>query len=462
MGEAYDVAVIGSGPGGYVAAIRAAQRGATVACIDRGPLGGTCLNRGCIPTKALLEASHLVVMAKRAKRFGVEFAEPTLDFIKMMEHKDAVVGVLGRGVGQLFEKNGITVMRGVAKLVGRTEVRVGSAAGEPSVITAKKIILATGSEPLNVPAFPFDGKRVLSSAALLRQKQLPESLLVVGGGYIGCELACFFAEVGCHVTMVEQLDRLLPLGDADVSAEITKALKRLKVKVHTGAKLEALEADGGKVAGTLAGGEAVEAEKALVAVGRKLNSEGVGLEEAGVRVGDKGEIPVNEHCQTNVSNIYAVGDVTGVMLLAHLASRMGIVAAEHATGKDSRIDYEVVPACVFTHPEVAGVGLTESEAAERGLEARAFRFPVPVLGKAQAVGEQAGFVKLVGDAKTGQLLGAQIVCSRAGDLIAEAALGLRLEVTIEEIAHTIHTHPTLAEGLMEAAEGWLGEGIHYG
>jgi len=461
MTESYDIAVIGSGPGGYVAAIRAAQLGASVVCIDKGQPGGTCLNRGCIPTKALLEASHVVAAAKRAKQFGVEFAEPTVDFAKMMEHKDAVVGVLTRGVRSLFDKNGIVLMKGIATFISRDEIRVGSPSGESSVIRAKKTIVATGSEPVNVPAFAFDGKLVLSSAAALRLPELPESLLIVGGGYIGCEFACFFAELGTKVTVVEMLERMLPLGDPDVSKAITAALKRLKVKIHTDTRLEKLDKADGKVVGTLTGGKTVPAAKALVAVGRKLNSDGVGLDSVGVKLGEQGEVLINEHCQTNVPNIYAVGDVTGKVLLAHLASRMGIVAAEHAMGENATIDYTVVPACVFTHPEVATVGLTEAEAAERGIEAKSFKFPIQVLGKAQAAGEKGGFVKLVGDAKTGQLLGAQIVCSRAGDLIAEAALGMQLEVTVEEIAHTIHTHPTLAEGLMQAAEGWLGQGIHY-
>ena len=461
MSNTHDIAVIGSGPGGYVAAIRAAQLGAKVVCIDKGPLGGTCLNRGCIPTKALLEASHLAASAARAKQFGVEFGEPVVDFRKIIERKDAVVARLRRGVESLFEANGVEHLKGIAKLAGPDEIEVASAAGGKTTVQAKRIIIATGSEPVDVPAFAFDWDLVLSSAGALRLKALPKSLLIIGGGYIGCEFACFFAELGAAVTVVEMLDRLLPLGDPDVSSEITRALKRLKVKVHAGTRVDKLEKESGRVVGALSDGSVVEAEKALVAVGRKLNSDDIGLDAAGVRLGEKGEILVNEHCQTNVPNIYAIGDVTGKMLLAHLASKMGIVAAEHAMGEDAEIDYTAVPACVFTHPEAASVGLTEAEAAEQGIEARSFKFPIQVLGKAQAVGETGGFVKLVGDAETGQLLGAQIVCSRAGDLIGEVTLGLRMEMTVEELAHTIHTHPTLAEGLMEAADGWLGRGIHY-
>ncbi len=461
MSEAYDVVVIGSGPGGYVAAIRAAQLGAKVACVDKGPLGGTCLNRGCIPTKALLEASHLVTAAREAAQFGVEFGAPRIDFRKMVERKDKVVGVLNNGIAALFKKNKVEHIAGAAKLVGTNEIQIAAVDSRTSVLKAKTIIIATGSEPLNIPAFAFDGDVVLSSTDILNLTELPESMLVLGGGYIGCEFACFFAELGTQVTVVEMLDRLLPLGDPDVSKVITTALRKLKVKVHTGTKLEKLDRAGAGVVGTLSGGKTVEAAKALISVGRRLNSDSIGLEAAGVRLGERRDIPVNEHCQTNNPNIYAVGDVTGKSLLAHLASRMGIVAAEHAAGRNSRIDYRVVPACIFTHPEAASVGMTEAEAAGQGIKARSFTFPVQVLGKAQAVGDTAGFIKLVGDSSSGQLLGVHIVCSRAGDLIAEAALGVQMEATVEEIARTIHTHPTLAEGLMDAAEGWLGHGIHY-
>ncbi len=461
MSKMYDVAVIGSGPGGYVAAIRAAQLGARVACLEKGSLGGTCLNRGCIPTKALLEASHFVAAAKRAKGFGIEFAEPKVNFPRIIERKNSVVSRLSKGVGSLFEKNGIEHLAGIGKLLGDSEIEVTTLAGETSAIRAKKIIIATGSEPTEIPAFPFDGSVVLSSTHVLNLKAQPKDILIVGGGYIGCEFACFFAEIGTTVHVVEMLDRMLPLCDPDVSRLVTKALKRLKVKIHAGTKVEKLETGGGRAQAVLSDGKTIQADKTLVSVGRKLNSAGLGLETAGVKLGQHDEILINDHCQTNVPNIYAIGDVTGKVLLAHLATRMGIVAAEHSMGENSKIDYRAVPASIFTHPEAAYVGLTEAEAEEQGIEAKCFKFPIQILGKAQALGETDGLVKLLGDAKTGQLLGAQIVCSRAGDLIAEAALGIRMEATGEEVAHTIHVHPTLSEGMMEAAEGWLGQGIHY-
>ena len=293
MSEVYDVAVIGSGPGGYVAAIRAAQLGANVACIEKGPLGGTCLNRGCIPTKALLEASHVVAAAKHAEPFGLTFAEPEVDYAKMVERKDAVVGRLNKGIASLFKKNKITHVAGTGKLVAADEIEVTSAEGETTTVKAKKIIIATGSEPLNIPVFAFDGELILSSTGILDQTELPESLLVLGGGYIGCEFACFYAEMGVAVTIVEMMDRCLPLGDADVSKEITKALKKLKVKIHTGTKLEKLEKADGKVVGTLSDGKTVEAAKALISVGRKFNTDGLGLEDVGVEIGENKGIVIN-------------------------------------------------------------------------------------------------------------------------------------------------------------------------
>ncbi|MFO7899094.1 MAG: dihydrolipoyl dehydrogenase [Planctomycetota bacterium] len=461
MSDRYDVAVIGSGPGGYVAAIRAAQLGANAACIDRGPLGGTCLNRGCIPTKALLEASHLVALARDARRFGIRFDDPEIDFAKLMKRKDSVVRRLSKGVGQLFAQNGVEHVEGTASFVDDHTLQVASPDGSATKLEAAKIIIATGSEPTEIPAFAFDGEKVLSSTHVLNLDARPETILIVGGGYIGCEFACFFAELGTEVHVVEMLDRLLPLGPTDLADLVTRSLKKLKVNVHTGTRVEGLDTSGEGVAVELSDGGTLHAEKALVAVGRKLNSDNVGLENTGVEIGDDHAVVIDEHCRTSVPHIYAIGDVTGKILLAHLASRQGIVAAEHATGEDATIDYHAVPATIFAHPEASYVGLSEAEAKEQGLDARAFTFPIQVLGKAQAMGESNGMVKLVGDNRTGEILGAQVVCTRASNLIGEITAAMQMEGTVEELARTIHVHPTLSEGILEAAEGWLGRGIHY-
>jgi dihydrolipoamide dehydrogenase len=462
MSDSFDVVVIGSGPGGYVAAIRAAQFGASVACVDNRELGGTCLNRGCIPTKALLEASHLASMAKEAAAFGVRYGEPEIDFPAMMDRKDKVVATLTGGIGSLFKKNGVEHVPGTATLTSKEAISVALNGGGTRTLAAKKIIVATGSEPMEIPPFPFDDEHVLSSTSILELREQPKSLVVVGGGYIGCEFACFFAELGTEVHVIEMLDNLLSLGgDADVSKAVTTGLKKRKVKVATGTKVESIEVKDGTVLTTLSDGKTLKTEKALISVGRKLNSDTCGLENAGVELGERKEIPVNAHCQTNVPNIYAIGDVTGKILLAHFASRMGIVAAEHAMGHHAVLDERVCPATVFTHPEASYVGLTEQQATDQGIAVKSFRFPIQVLGKAQATGDLAGFVKLVGEAETGEVIGAQIVSSKSGSMIHEITLGMQLEATIEELAKTIHVHPTLAEGIMEAAEGWLGHGIHY-
>jgi len=455
----YDVVVIGSGPGGYVAALRAAQLGKKTALVERAEIGGVCLNRGCIPTKTLAHAAELYAGALHGSPWGIEAADVKLDFAKTMATKDAVVKKLTGGVAFLLKRAGVDVLAGEGRLTGRKTVAVKLNDGGEEVLDADKIILATGSEPAVPKAIPFDGKRVITSNEALQLQALPASIFILGGGYIGCEFASIFGQLGVQVTLVEMLPSLLANLDPDVAAEIAKTLKKLKVKVLTGTTMESLAGGDAGVTAKLSNGSTVEAELALVCVGRRLLSEGLGLEEAGVKT-EKGAIAIDEHCETSVPGIYAIGDVTGKVLLAHVASAQGIVAAEHAAGQNARIDYRCVPAAVFTCPEVGTVGLTEAEATAAGHKARAAKFPYQALGRAVAMGETAGFAKIVADDETGQVLGVHLVGPHASDVVAEGALAVALEATVGELARTIHAHPTLPEAIMEAARGWLGQAVH--
>ena len=456
--KSFDIGIIGSGPGGYVAAIRAAQLGASVALVEYRELGGCCLNRGCIPTKAMLHCAHVFKLAKQAADFGVSCADPTVDMAGVHKYKDTVVTRLRGGVEGLMKKHKVTVLPGKGRLTGAHEIVVMGDAGQEA-IKCKKVILATGSESRRLPDMPYDGKTVLSSDDLLTIDAVPRSLLVVGAGAIGCEWANMFASFGTAVTIVEVLDQVLPGMDADVGKEMFKTFKKAKMSIHTKTEVETLEATSAGVKATLSNGKTVDAEKALIAVGRSLCSSELGLEACGVEA-DRGAIQINESCQTSVPNVYAIGDVTGRCLLAHVASRQGIVAAEHSMGQETAIDYQVVPNCVFTEPEVASVGLTEAQAKEQGAEVQVSKFHYQASGKAQAIGAAAGFVKLVGDAKYGEILGAHIVGPRASDLITEVGLAMKLEATVAELAQTIHPHPTLSEGIMESADAWYGRAIH--
>ncbi len=456
--QSFDIGVIGSGPGGYVAAIRAAQLGASVGLIEARELGGTCLNRGCIPTKAMLHSAHVFHLAKTASEVGVQCGEPQVDMAAVQKYKDSVVGRLCKGVEALMKKNKVTVLRGKGRLVGPTEIVVEGEDGEEKV-GCKKVIIATGSEVKRLPGLPYESEHVLTSDDVLGLTELPGSLLVVGAGAIGCEWADLFLQFGAQITIVEMLDQMLPGMDKDVGKEMEKHFKKAKAKVYTKTSVEQLEATEKGVKATLSNGKTVDADKALIAVGRSLNSEGLGLEELGVEM-EKGAIRINESCQTSLPNVYAIGDVTGKMLLAHLASKQGIVAAEHALDHPASMDYSIVPACIYTEPEVAAVGMTEAQAREAGYEVKVAKWQYQASGKALAMNAASGFCKIIGDARYGEILGACIVGPRASDLISEAAVAMKLESTIEEIADTIHPHPTLSEGIMETAEAWYDRAIH--
>jgi len=454
----YDVVIIGAGPGGYVCAIRATQLGARTAIVEARELGGTCLNRGCIPTKALIESVHVLGLAQRAAEFGVSTGEVTPDYARMSKRKDAVVEKLRGGIAMLLKKNKVDVIAGRGKLLDKNTVEV-SAGGGVSTLKARSIVIATGSEPLRLSGFPFDGERVITSDDALTLAAAPASIIIVGGGYIGAEWASIYRGLGAEVTIVEMMDQLLPRSDAGLAKELLRAFKKAKMKIHLGIKVEKVTVGADAVTCKLSSGHEVTAEKVMVCVGRQVNSSDIGLEAAGVNT-EKGAIIVDDHCRTNVPNVYAIGDVTAKLMLAHVASRQGMVAAECAMGHEAVCDLRVAPACVFTNPEIGSVGKTAAECQDAGIEVKEASFSFIGLGKAHAIGETGGWAKIIADAGSGEVLGVHIIGPHASDLIAEAGLAMAMEATVAEIAHAIHAHPTLPEALSEAAEGWLGRPIH--
>ncbi len=453
--QRYALAVIGGGPGGYVAAIRAAQLGIETVLIEKEHLGGVCGNVGCIPTKALIHAARMYLRVQNASDVGVMAGDLELDFSKTAGHRDRVVKLLRNGVGRLLDGNGVDLIRGKAKFEDEHTLTV---TGEDTAqVRADNVIVATGSNPVELPGMEFDGERVIDSSTAVNLDGLPESLMIIGGGYIGCEFAAAFSAMEVDVTVVEMMERILPQMDSDCSREIYKQLKKQGAEVLTDTKVEELERAGEGVRAVLDEGTELSCDKALVSAGRRPSTGGLMLENAGVETGENGEIVVDEHLQTNIPHIYAVGDVNGRIMLAHVASQEGVVAATHINGTISAsMDYSVVPAIAFTYPELGTVGLTEKAAAEQYGETIVKRYPMRALGKAQVSSETEGFVKMIADEATGQILGVHIVSPEASNLIAEGALGLQLEVTAEELAETIHAHPTMPESLREVAEGILG------
>jgi len=456
-----DLVVIGGGSGGYVAAIRAAQLGLDVLLVEKDSvLGGTCLNRGCIPTKALLHAASLLGEIKRAGVFGIEVPKASLDMGKLQEWKGKVVNRLVQGVRFLLEQNGVQVVQGEAGFASRDTVRI---AGPDMEVEFRWAIIATGSVPKELPGFPFDGERILSSREALELRALPEELLVIGGGYIGLELATFFAKAGSRVTVVEVMEQVLPGVDPELVRFVVRRLKALGVKILTGCKARdprriqgglAVEVEGQGTEGTL------EVEKVLVCVGRRPYTEGLGLDVLGLETDRRGFIPVGEDCRTEVPGILAVGDVAGEPMLAHKAHFQGKVAAAVAAGREPPPHWRAMPAAVFTDPEIAVAGLSESEAREQGHEVVVGRFPFTASGRAVTLEEAQGLVKVIGDKDTGKLLGVGIAGPWASELVGEASLAISQGLTLEEFAAAIRPHPTLSETLMEAAEAALGQAIH--
>lgn len=445
----FDVVVIGGGPGGYPAAIKAAQNGKTVALIERGELGGTCLNRGCIPSKSLIAGAEVLHRIQESEAFGIVVGDVSFDYSKMIDRKNGVVTKIRKSLEGLIAANKITIFKGVGKLVSSNIVKV---IGQDSAeIQGDKIILATGSEPRNIPAFPFDYKKIHDSTSLLDLRELPKKLAIVGGGVIGCEFASLYAILGVEVVILEMMPRIIPMEAEGVSTALSKAFLKRGIGIETNVVVESIDTSGAGVVVKLAGGKTITADIALVAVGRKLNTFDIGLEKVGIAVQESGIIPVDEKMETTAPGIYAIGDIASKWWLAHVATHQGLVAASNATGHHALMNYMAVPSVIFTVPEVATVGMSLEQALQKGFRATVGSFPFQALGKSQAALQTDGFAQIVIDKSTGQVLGAQVVGHEASALIAEMAIVIANELTVECITETIHAHPTIAEAWMEAA-----------
>ncbi|MDO9289531.1 MAG: dihydrolipoyl dehydrogenase, partial [Thermodesulfovibrionales bacterium] len=419
------VAILGAGPGGYVAALKLAQLGAEVTVIESTEVGGTCLNWGCIPTKTILASSEMYAKTKELESFGIDTAgsiSPNMQ--KILERKNKVVSTQVKGIRGLFKSWGVTLREGKGAFISSKEIKVTLKDSTEETITADVFIIATGSRPAQIPTFPFDGKNIISSTEALELREIPRSLLIVGAGVIGCEFACIYSDLGSEITIVELLPRAVSTEDEAVSKLLEKELKKKKIKLITEIKVEKVEVRDDGVHTFLSNGKELIAEKVLVSIGRAFNTNGIGLENAGVSTGPRKEIPVNEKLQTNVPHIYAIGDVTGGILLAHVASKQGLIAAENIMGADKKFDYSVVPAAIFTSPEIGSVGLREHQAKEKGLDYTTGEFQFRALGKAHAMGEISGFIKIIAEKKSDKILGAHIIGPHASDLIHEFAVAM--------------------------------------
>ncbi len=453
----YDLIVIGAGPGGYVAAIRAAQLGLKTACIDREYIGGTCLNVGCIPSKALLDSSErYAAIAHGLEKHGIKVTGLTLDLPAMMNRKADVVKQLTTGVAGLFKKNKVDSFKGTGKITSPTAVEVTSADGTKQTLAAKRILIATGSAPIQIPSLPFDGKNILSSTEALTLTEVPKKLIIIGAGYIGVEMGSVWNRLGSEVLLVEFLDRALPNMDKEMATQLQRQLEKqgLKFKFDTAAQSAKIEGSKVKLSWKSKDGKETgveECDKIMVAVGRRPVTDGLGLKEAGVTVDAKGFVPVDKYFQTNVAGIYAIGDVIGGLMLAHKAEEEGIAAVEIMAGKPGHVDYHTVPGVVYTHPELAQVGYTEDEAVKAGHTIKIGKFPFLANGRAKGMDETAGMVKIIADTKTDRVLGVHILGAHASDMIAEAVVAMEFKATAEDIARSNHAHPTLPEAIKEAA-----------
>lgn len=462
----YDVVVIGSGPGGYVAAVRAGHLGLKAAIVEKestGRLGGTCLLRGCIPTKAMLHSAEVLEELRHAKDFGIAAGEVSVDFAGVQKWKDKAVTKSASGVNYLMKQNGVDVYKGAGRLQDPNTVVI-EQDGSPQALKTRGVIVATGSVPKQLPFLPVDGKHVVTSDEILELERPPKSLVVLGAGAVGVEFASIFRDFGAEVTVVEMLDRLVPNEDREVSLEFEKLFRKRGVAARTATKLETARVADGAVVCELAtpnGSETLQAEMVLVAIGRGPVTRDLGLQEVGVQLTETGHIPVDATMSTNIEGIYAIGDIVPTPWLAHTASAEGIVAVDHIAGNNpTPINYDHTPYCTYSNPEVASVGLSEEEAKQRGYAIKTGKFPFSASGKARIMGQTQGFVKIISDKRYDEVLGVHIVGPRATDLIAEACVGLSLETTTEALANVVHAHPTLTEAVMEAAHGAMHRPIH--
>ncbi len=461
MAEQFDVVIIGSGPGGYVAAVRGAQMGLKMALVEKEPdarLGGTCGLRGCIPTKALLQSAHLYEKAGHFEQFGLKVEGLSYDFEKVQKYKSDVVAKNSAGVSYLMKKNKVQVFNGFGKITGVGKIEVSYEDGKKETVDAKNIIIATGSVVRPIPGFECDGKQIVNSDQILELNKVPKSMIVLGSGAVGVEFASVYSRFGCDTTVVELMDKIVPLEDAEVSKELERSFKKRGIKCLTGTKMDKLEKTkkSVKVSGKDNKGKdlTLEAEMLLVAIGRMPYLENLGLENTKVVVNPRGTIKVNEFCETDEPNVFAIGDVIDTAWLAHLASKEGILVVERIAGKKVEpINHRLVPNCTYCDPEVASVGLTEAKAKEEGYDVKVGKFPFSASGKARILGETDGFIKIVADKKYDEVLGVHLIGPHATELLAEACVAMSHEATSESIANTIHAHPTVSESMMEAAEG---------
>jgi len=468
MADTYDLLVIGAGPGGYVAAIRAAQSGLRVACVEkRKQLGGTCLNIGCIPSKALLDSSYWYVQAQQElARHGVHIPAVTLDLATLLARKDRIVHELTQGIAFLFRKYGVDSYHGAARLNGGHQVLIQQPDGSTLMLQGRHILLATGSVPVELPFLPFDGQVVVSSTEALHFTTVPRHLLIIGAGYIGLELGSVWRRLGAEVTVLEVMPRLLPHADSEIAGELHKQLTRQGLQFHFQTRVVEAEADeqGVTLVTTSPDGSrrSFRGDRVLVAVGRKPYTEGLGLETVGLRLDpESGRLPVDAHYRTAVPHILAIGDLIAGPMLAHKASAEGVVVAEQLTGMKPQVNYSAIPSVIYTHPEVASVGATEQELQQRGIKYRVGRFPFSANGRAKALGDTTGWVKVLAEENTDRLLGVHIIGPQASELIAECATLMEFHASAEDVARCIHPHPSLSEALAEAARmAWAGKPLH--